>query len=176
MSCVSKPRIDADAVLARIQAEGPDALLTRGEAAALVAARTMDAHDAWESSRNRVGMQLDRAAELGKRGVDILTGGISRLPDGEMTADELRRWACRKYGSIFEDLPRGAPRQCFARLEDEFGLGAQVPDIFVLPADPARKDELIGCLRAELNQLKADAAAAKAERNRKLAARLNRKR
>ena len=175
MSYTLKSSVDPNTVLARIQAEGPNALLTRGEAAALVAARTMDAHDSRETARNRVGMQLDRAAQLGREGVDVFSGGISRLPDGRMTADELRRWGIRKYGSIFADLPDGGPRQVPTNCTETLSLGGKVPEIFMVPGDPERKDEMIYRLHAELQELAAAAVAEEAERKRKLAARLNRK-
>lgn len=175
MSYTPKQPVDADAVLARIQAEGPDALLTRGEAAALVAARTMKVRDSQETARNRVGMQLDRAAQLGREGVDVFSGGISRLPDGRMTADELRRWGTRKYGPIFDDLPRGAPREAPVHCTETINLVGQVPDVFMVPGDPARKDEMIYRLHAALKDLEAAAIAAEAERKRSLAARLNQK-
>jgi hypothetical protein len=173
MSYTPKRRIDADAVLARIQAEGPDALLTRGEAAALVAARTMDAHDWRKTVRNRVAMQLDRAAQLGKEGVDVFSGGISRLPDGRMTADELRRWATRKYGPVFEDLPLGPPREVSVHCAETMNLEVEVPDVFLVPGDPVLKDEMIHRLHAALKDLAAAAIAAEVERKRKLAAHLN---
>ena len=175
MPYIKIPRIDADAVLARIQAEGPDALLTRGEAAALVAARTMGAHDTRQTARNRVGMQLDRAAKRGREGHDIFTGAISRLTDGRMTADELRRWGNAEYGPIFNDLPRGAPRGVLVNCVENVNLAGQGPDAFMVPGDPVRKDEMIHRLHAALNDLKAAAVADEAERRRKLAARLNRK-
>lgn len=175
MSYTPKQPVDADAVLARIQAEGPDALLTRGEAAALVAARTMKVRDSQETARNRVGMQLDRAAQLGREGLDVFSGGISRLPDGRMTADELRRWGARKYGSIFDDFPRCLPREVPTRCDETFNVGSEVPDVFMVPGDPARKDELIHRLHAALKDLGAAAIAAEVERKRELGARLNKK-
>ena len=175
MSYTPKPCIDADAVLGRVQAEGPLALLTRGEAAALVAARTMRVHDSQDTARNRVAMQLDRAAQLGNAGVDVFSGGISRLPDGRMTADELRRWGAGKYGPIFDDFPRCLPREVPTRCDETFNVGGEVPDVFLVPGDPARKDEMIHRLHAALKDLEAAAIAAAVERKRNLAERLNKK-
>jgi hypothetical protein len=120
-------------------------------------------------------MQLDRAAQLGDEGVDVFSGGISRLSDGRMTAGELRRWGTRKYGPIFDDLPRGASREVLVCCAETINLAGQVPDVFMVPGDPVRKDEMIHHLHAELKALEAAAVAAEEERRRKLAARLNQK-
>ena len=62
-------KVDANAVLARVMREGPDGLLTRGEAAALIAARVSDARDSERTARNRIGTMLDRACAHG--GADL---------------------------------------------------------------------------------------------------------
>ena len=175
MSYPSKQGIAANAVLARIQAEGPLALLTRGEAAALVAARTMRVHDSQDTARNRVAMQLDRAAERGSEGHDVFSGGISQLPDGRVTADELRRWGAGKYGPIFDDFPRCLPRGVSTHCDETFNLGGEVPDVFMVPGDPLLKDEMIHRLHKALKDLGAAAIAAEVERKRELGARLNKK-
>ena len=116
-------RIDAGAVLARANEDGPDGLLSRGEAAALIASRTMRPHDEVQVARNRVGMQMDRAARRGAQGFDLFEGGLARLFDGRVTVDELRRWATVKYGNKFDDLPMKS-RSFRAKINE--GLGFRV--------------------------------------------------
>lgn len=95
--------INAKEVIDRVLREGADSLLTRGEAAALIADRVADRFDSVRTARNRVAMQLDRARA---RGVDVLRGGLRVLPDGRYTADEIVVFARCKYGADrFDDLP-----------------------------------------------------------------------
>ncbi len=94
--------VDLDALMQRIQAEGAKCLLTRAEAAALVATRTMDKHDSPRGAKNRIAMKLKRAEA---KGTDFVTGGIETSADGGYTAHEIRRWATRLFGELFNDLP-----------------------------------------------------------------------
>ena len=97
-----KVKIDAEAVLERVLREGPDGLLTRGEAAALIASRVRGPHDTDRTARNRIGMMLDRASD---RGGAAHCGGLARLPDGRFTVDEIAYWAISHFLGEFTDLP-----------------------------------------------------------------------
>jgi hypothetical protein len=94
--------VDLDALMQRIQAEGAKCLLTRAEAAALVANRTMDKNDSPRGAKNRIAMKLKRAEA---KGTDFVTGGIETSADGRYTVHEIRRWAARIFGELFNDLP-----------------------------------------------------------------------
>lgn len=79
-------KIDAKVVLARVLQEGHEGLLTRGEAAALIASRTRDARDSERTARNRAGMVLDRACE---RGSVLHHGGLPRQADGRFRVNDV---------------------------------------------------------------------------------------
>lgn len=110
--------IDLARLVLRIEAEGAKCLLTRGEAAALIADRVMDKHDSGRGARNRIAMQLARGTA---NGFDVTAGGINPSPDGRYTVDEIRRWATRRFGARFEDLPFES-RVFNATLRDGFAM------------------------------------------------------
>jgi len=156
-------RIDLEVVLARINHEGPGALLTRGEVAALIASRVMDDHDSVRSARNCVGMKLDRSRE---RGEDVCEGGLACRPDGRFTVDEIARWANREYPGIFADLPT-MPRSGYVSVTEELSMGQLVKDD-ALPGSVEACHELIKQMRAAHDRLLADTQAERTERKRKL--------
>lgn len=162
-------KIDVAALLERIKAKGPDAPISRSEATALIASRTMDARDTVRSARNRVGVQLDRAIDLGRAGRDIFSGGISPLPAGNFTADELGRWANRRYENKFSDMPR-KPRDCNTACCENMELGAE-PKAASLPGDVAHAHAMILQLLAEKEMTESKLLRAIKERNRALGAR-----
>lgn len=137
--------VDVAAVLERIGREGPDGLLSRAEAAAIIAARTRTAHDTPRTARNRVGRQLDLACG---RGDDVHANGLSRRPDRRYTVDEIARWARINYPAQFDDLPT-KPRAIWMHPSEQFGLRG-TPSLDTLPGDPIRKDAEILRLRAQL--------------------------
>jgi hypothetical protein len=164
-------KVDVAALLERIKAEGPDAVISRAEATALIASRTMDARDALRSARNRVGVQLDRAIAFGEAGHDISTGGITLLPRGGFTADELGRWANRRYNGKFSDMP-GKPRAFNDECHENLSFGAE-PSTVLLPGDVARAQAMILELLAEIEEAKSKEQRAIEARNRALGERFN---
>lgn len=141
-------KIDAGVVLARVLREGPDALLTRGEAAALIASRVKDERDDDRSVRNRVGTKMDRAAETGRAAHQ---GGLARLADGRYTVDEIAYWANIHFPDVFKDLPC-RPREVLSRLHSGFAM-ADKPVGEVTPGDLNGCQALVEQLRNELRQV-----------------------
>jgi hypothetical protein len=156
-------KIDADAVLARVLREGHDALLTRGEATALIASRVKDERDDDRSARNRVGTKMDRAAETGRAAHQ---GGLARMADGRYTADEIAYWANLTYSGVFKDLPC-RPRVVTELCSDSFSAADSLTGE-VTPGNLKECQRLVGQLRGELRQVLAKHARAEAERKRKL--------
>lgn len=156
-------KIDAGAVLTRALREGPDALLTRGEATALIASRVKDEHDNDRSARNRVGTQMDRASGTGRAAHQ---GGLARLADGRCTVDEIAYWANINYPGVFKDLPcrlRVVTELC----SDSFSAADSLVGE-VTPGNLKECQKLVGQLREELRQVLAEHARVEAERKRKL--------
>lgn len=159
-------KIDAEAVLAHVLREGPDGLLNRGEARALIASRVMDASDSPYTARNRVGMMLDRASE---RGGQPCHGGLTRRPDGCFTVNEIAHWTEFKFPGVFADLPRRPPVVELS-LSDVFG-GKDSFEGEHMPGTLEECQELIEYLRPKskhdvANQLLADLARKREVRNR----------
>jgi hypothetical protein len=167
------PRTDLAALLERIKAEGPDAPISRAEATALIASRTMDSHDTLRCARNRVGMQLDRAIERGRAGCDVCSGGISPLPAGNFTADELGRWANIQYDNKFSDVPHKS-RVSRAACVERVGVGATTT-ANALPGDVPRAHAMILQLLAEKQLAESNALRAIEARNRALGMRFAKK-
>jgi hypothetical protein len=94
--------VDLDALIERIKKSGAKTKLTRGEAAALIAHRTMDKHDNPRGAKNRIAMSLMRASA---RESEVALGGIETLADGRYAVDEIARWAKKQFGDLFSDLP-----------------------------------------------------------------------
>lgn len=137
--------VNLDALMLRIEAEGAKCLLTRGEAAALIANRVMDKHDSARGARNRIAMQLARGTA---NGFDVTAGGINPSPDGRYTVDEIRRWATRRFGARFEDLPFEA-RVFKATLRDGFAMSSGTSFVR-LPGSLDESHATILDLRAQL--------------------------
>lgn len=164
-------RVDVRDVLARIEQEGPETLLSRGEAVALIASRTKDQRDTERSARNRVGTRMDRAARAGARTPNPPEDGscLVRLPDGRIAVNELIRWAVTQYRKNFEDLPY-KPRVINAHPSDGLRFQKSARSTY-LPGSPERKDQEIMRLRAENQQLMDAAANADELHKRELVAR-----
>jgi hypothetical protein len=157
-------KVDADAVLARVLREGPDALLTRGEAAALLAARVKDPHDSDRTARNRIGTMLDRASE---RGGAAHGGGLARLPDGRYTVDEIAYWTISNFPWQFMDLPF-RPRAANASTHDGISM-FDFAECESTPGDLGGCLALVKELRAQIGELQADQRRAVAAYKRQLA-------
>lgn len=164
-------RIALDAVLARVQAQGADALLTCGEAAAIVAARTMRLHDTVRTAGNRVAMQMKRAAQVSD---DVVAGGLARTKEGGVTADELARWASRRHPGKFDDLPT-KPRNPSAGLKERFRVGVDSFSGEALPGTLEASHALIRMLRNQRDQDSLESERARAEQKRNITARFNHK-
>lgn len=163
--------IDADVVLARVLREGADGLLTRGEAAALIASRLNDGRDTEKTARNRVGMRLDRA---GERGRDVQGGGgLARTPNGGYTVDEIARWAREAYPGVFDDIPI-KPRQQEMTWRETASLGSSM-QYEVTPGNLEECQRLVKDLREQLRLKNAEQVSAEAERKRKLVSNFKRK-
>lgn len=163
-----KPKTDALAVLARVLKEGPDALLTRGEAAALIASRVKDERDTERTARNRVGTQLDRARE---RGEAAHHGGLARMTDGRYSVDEIAHWANLTYPGVFKDLPC-RPREIVAICNERFVAGDSM-QFEVTPGDLDGRLVLIQRLREQVTQLQTDRQSSELERKREVRSRLD---
>lgn len=163
-------KIDAGVVLARVLREGPDALLTRGEAVALIASRVKDERDDDRSVRNRVGTKMDRAAETGRAAHQ---GGLAGLADGRYTVDEIAYWANINFPGVFKDLPCRL-RKILSSLHSGFAM-ADKPVEEVTPGDLKGCQTLVERLRDELRRVRAEQARAEVERKRKLVENLKRK-
>lgn len=163
-------KIDADTVLARVLKEGPDALLTRGEAAALVASRVEDERDTERTARKRVATQLDRASE---RGHDPHHGGLARMADGHYLVHEIAYWAHRQYPGLFEDLP-SRPREISMTWNEKLGLAGSTHGD-VTPGDVEGCVVLIKQLREQIKQREMEGRRSEIERKRQLADNLRRK-
>ena len=145
----------------RLDGEGPDALLTLSEAAAVVGERVMDKHDDLHSARKRVGMQMQRSMMISG---DVTAGGLSCRDDGLFTCDEIARWANRRYPGRFDDLPtkpRNVPRVSVI----ETAHGSTNVKTEWEPIDPTALRTLLRAARQEITQRDADDE--KKERERK---------
>jgi hypothetical protein len=158
-------RIDLEDVHARIQQHGADAQLTRGEAAALIADRIKDPYETAQTARNRIAMQMDRSRAASD---DVTAAGLARLPSGKFTADEIARWAMRRYGDVFNDIPTRS-RVTPGRLSENIPLSDRCSGES-LPGTVEASHVQIKQLRAELKRMRVDAERANEERKRKLAA------
>ena len=161
------PKVDAKAVLARVLQEGPDGLLSRGEAAALIASRTRDAHDSESTARNRAGMVLDRACE---RGSVLHHGGLPRQADGRFRVNDVAYLAQCKFPDLFTDLPC-RPQEVLASLHDGFALGDSIEHEHT-PGDLKECQKLVEALRTQIKQLHAEREHAEIKRKRELTNRL----
>ena len=160
-------KISAEAILTRVLREGPDGLLTRGEATALISPRIIDARDTGQTARNRVGMMLDRARD---RGGYPCQGGLTRRPDRCFTVDEIAHWTEFKFPGIFADLPR-RPAVVELSLRDGFGVETSVEGEH-MPGTLEECQELIESLRSKRKQDFAEQFRAVLARKREVTSRL----
>ena len=92
------PHVELDTVLRKIRAGDGSTWLTRGEASALIASRTLGAYDCESVARNRVGMQLDRAQDPGG---DFEKWDLPGFGHGRFTVDTIKRWAEAKFDAVW---------------------------------------------------------------------------
>ncbi|MGB4858869.1 MAG: hypothetical protein WBP11_06020 [Dokdonella sp.] len=163
-----KTAIDDAAVFQRIVSEGPGAQLSRGEAAAVIAAR-LPSEGNVRGMRNRVAMRLDAAL---KRGRDETGCGLVSLEDGNFTADEIGRWAKRTFGPLFADFPTKS-RTVYDSAEVTV-IASATCSKDVLPGNIDRCHELIQELRLELRSMKEQQVRKEEERKQELISRLHR--
>jgi hypothetical protein len=162
--------VDVEAVLVRIRREGPHGLLSRGEVAAVVAARTRIPHDTPRTARNRVGRRLDLAC---KQGNDVFTGGLARRPDGLFTMGEIACWAQRRYPGLFDDFPR--PRRVVpCGVEEGIGLGG-TPSVSRLSGSLSECHKEITGLREQLARVLVESERRRVDHNQQLVARFKSK-
>jgi hypothetical protein len=95
-------KIDADAVLARVQREGPDSRVTRGEALALL--DLLRPGDGGYERRKAMGNTLDRARP--KRGESETSLSIAPEANGGYIVSNIAHWASAKFQVQLSDLPR----------------------------------------------------------------------
>jgi len=156
-------KVDANIVFARVTEEGPDSLLTRGEAAALIALRVRDPRDTDRTARNRAALMLDRACE---RGSVLHHAGLPRQADGRFKVDDVVYLAQSKFPDLFNDMPC-RPREVLASIHDGFALGGSAEHEHT-PGDLRDCQALVDALRTQIRRLHADRQQAEVERKREL--------
>jgi len=166
-------RIDVDELLLRIGREGAGALLTRGEAAAMIASRVRSPQEAVTTARNRIAMQLDRSRNRGNN-VHV-GGGLAAQPDGRYTIDEIARWCWVHLDpGLFKDLPT-VPRDIgIATAEDCLHFSVRGKEQ-TFPGSLEDSHRLIAALRAQQEAYLAEAAAEKDRRRQELGERFKKK-
>lgn len=155
-------KVDPEAVLARVQREGPDAIVTRGQAAAILD-MLLNGRTSYER-RKLIGNQLDTARHR--------ASSRGRIPRIEFTAagftvDDLAHWAVALYGEPLDALPR-RPRT--RTVTDTFGDVAVVSDSVTLQVYPCTVERCHAEMRrmyADIRQLTIELAARDRELARK---------
>lgn len=126
-------KIDALAVLARIQEEGPDARLRRGEAVAILDALLAGA--ASYERRKKLGNQLDAALRDRDRPGRIPP--IKKMPAG-FTVDDVAHWATRLYREPLEALPRRPRAEVNVDSFQEIGVVCDSAELISYPGTVER--------------------------------------
>jgi hypothetical protein len=93
-------KIESQDVWDRIKRGGPETLLTRGEAAAIVADRLKEPAEELRTVRNRVAMRIVRCLAVGTQ---VYSGGLQASADGRFTADQIAHWASANFPGRFDD-------------------------------------------------------------------------
>jgi hypothetical protein len=147
-------KVDADAVLARVQSEGPDWRVSRSEAAAL-----LDLLLAGRSSYERRKHFRNQLVIAGQP-----AGLRSRLPKIEnastgITIDDLAHWAAELYGQTLSSLPqRPRIRQMTLKMTDG-AVASGRADLLPLPGTLEKCHAEIERMYAEIRSLKKELAA-----------------
>lgn len=153
-------KIDARAVLDRVQLEGPDARVRRGEAAAILDLLLAGASD--YQRRKKIGNQLDAATRSRKR--------HSHIPKIEhdalgFTTDDLAHWAAELYGQKLSSLPqRPRVRQMILEMTD-VAVGSEALEMLLLPGTLEKCHAEMQRMYVEIRSLKLELA----EKDRQLA-------
>ena len=157
--------IDVDEVITRIRRDGIQAVLTRGEAVALVATRINQPYPPDKSERNRVGNQLDRDARNG-----TVPRGAAK---NTYVAKDVIAWARDMNTAPFDDLPP-TPRLITDLVESKATAWSSV-HTFRRPTTLEGCYRLIDELQEEIDTLKAERANAEEERRRELGRRFRKR-
>lgn len=164
---MSRVAINADEVIDRVRREGVDAILSRGEAAALIATFIARPHAATRDDKNRVAMRMDRNRNAV---ADYVHGTIFRLADGRYTAGDVLRWAREVYKpKPFTDLPP-TPRTIYELVQVRAKASGEAT-MLVLPSDIEGCHERIKHLERENAELRKAISESEANRRRELASR-----
>ena len=153
-------KIDARAVLDRVQREGPDARLGRGEAVAIL--DLLLAGDSDYVRRKRLGNQLDTATRPPTR--------RSRIPKIDrdalgFTADDIAHWAADLYRQKLISLPqRPRVRQMTLKMTDG-AVGGDALELLILPGTLEKCHAELRRMYVEIRSLKQELA----EKSRQLA-------
>lgn len=140
------PKIRPEPVLAKVRRGGPDTVLTRGEAAALID-HLLSGAKSYER-RKVIANQLDAAKRPRSNRCKI--PAIAETDKG-FTSSNLRRWVCQLYREDLSDLPwhtgpRAVVVQEKAVLNDSY-------EVELYPGTLAECHTLIGSLRARCREL-----------------------
>ena len=164
------PRVDENDVLERLFRDGPNIMLTRGEARALIASRVKYCGENEKTARNRIGMKIDRSVENGN---NIYTDGLP-IQEGKLfLANDIILWGNRNFDQKFLDLP-SIPPKVHAKAQSGFNLSGSFKAI-TLPATAAECHALIQSLYRELAECREAQRLAAEEHTRELVARFHSK-
>ena len=147
-------KIDARAVLDRAQREGPDSLIGRGEAAAVL--DLLLAGNSSYERRKQIGNQIDAAMRpRGNRG---------RIPSMEhkaaaITVGDLAHWATDLYGQGLDDLPRRPRHRTLAVAIGDVGVISDGTTMEVYPGTTERCHAEMRLMYAEIETLRQELAA-----------------
>lgn len=153
-------KVDADAVLARAQREGPDGRVSRSEAAALLDLLLVGGST--YERRKRLRNQLVIAGQP--------RGRRSRLPkipcaSAGITIDDLAHWAAELYGQKLTSLPqRPRIRQMTLKMTD-VAVGGEALELLLLPGTLEKCHAEMHRMYVEIRSLKQELA----EKERQLA-------
>lgn len=151
-------KIDASAVLERVQRDGPEALVTRGEAAAILDL-LLEGASSYER-RKQIGNQLDVASRpRGRRG---RIPSIPKTASG-FTANDLVDWVKDLYAQDLIGVPRKPRKRHFIAHFNDVAVASDRVELVSYPGTIERcHDELRRAL-TEIRELKLALAATERE-------------
>lgn len=147
-------KVDAEAVLARVQREGPDARVTRGQAVAIL--DLLLKGSASYQRRKRIGVQLDTARQPASR--------RSRVPRIEhtsagFTVDDLAHWAVGLYRQALDGLPRRPRIRTMTGSFSDVAVASDRVTLLVYPGTVERCHAEMRQMYAEIRSLTLELAA-----------------
>jgi hypothetical protein len=151
----------------RLSSCGPDTLMKKSEAAALIGSRVMDEHDDLATASKRIRMQMDRSMDVSD---DVTTGGLCCRDDGLFSCDEIARWGTRHYPQLFDDLPTKPRNLSRVHIEESITVSTQV-GAEREPIDPMELRMLLRLERLKSKQRDADDEQKECERKEELLSR-----